>query len=1369
MGTVQAQVQTPDIQFQHISQGLSQNTVTSILQDQYGFLWFGTRNGLNRYDGVAIKQYDRRFSDSISVSHGNVNCIFEDSNGILWVGTREGGLNWYHRESDQFINVQLEHDPHGLNNASVTTIYEDRHGNLWVGTQGQGLILFDRETFETQDFQHQPFDSYSLSGNFVIRIFEDKLGNLWVASRYNGLNQLDEQHQRFYRYFHDPSNGSSLSHNGIRDVLISSDGNIWIATQEGLSLMYRDPTNQVRFQVFKHDIHDENSLSYNVINALGEDDFGNIWVGTENGGLSIYNPRQQVFERYFHNPRDPNSVGSNSFWCIYKDLSGTMWLGPLNSGINKYDPHSLKFKHHQVNPYLENTLSHNNVTCFLEDKKGNLWIGTDGGGLNYFNRSTNSYTHYRHDPQDPKSLGSDAVLCLIYDLKGRLWVGTWEGGLNLFHPETGTFERFIHNPADPSSISSNNIFSMLIDDQDRFWVGASRGALDLLDPNRKTFQHFRERDFPNSSIYKVYQDRRGIIWLGSEENGLTLFEWNGGEDYAFRHFSFEPGSIDGITARGVINIFEDSQDNLWIGTEGGGLNLFDRAQQKFQAYTKADGLPNDVIYGIIEDQQGFIWLSSNKGVSRFNVEDGTFRNYDHADGLQADEFIRGAHYQTNQGELIFGGIQGFNTFFPEEVRDNPQIPRTLLTEFRINNQPIRSTDQNSPLTGHINDVEEIVLAHDQSMIGFEYVAISYAQASKNQYQYILEGYDQDWQIVGNNRRASYSKVPPGEYVFKVKGSNNDLTWDDLGASVRLIVNPPWWATNWAFAIYAMLALGLLLWSRQVIINRERLKSNLRLEHMELTKMQEVDQMKNRFFANISHEFRTPLTLIKEPLKAMYNGEFAGSTKNQYRIMLRNTQKLLRLINQLLDLSKLGVGSLKLEASRGDLGKFLGLVAESFKSQADRQCITFTYQEEGAPFMLYFDAAKLEDIVCNLLSNAFKFTPEYGSISMKLSKAFDKSLSGEWAQISIKDTGIGIPQDQLNSIFDRFYQVDGESPSATKGTGIGLALTKELVDLHHGKIYLTSEVDQGSEFVVLLPVDRDHIGDQDIVATPAPSVSEFGELTGLHQTAVHHNDRQPLLSLPLILVVEDDPDLRAYITEHLETNHRILEASNGQEAFGLAVKHQPELILSDVKMPVMGGVALCRKIKQDERVSHIPVVLLTGKVDVENEIKGLEHGADYYFTKPFNSKLLQLRIYNIIQSRAALKSHFSSNQKLYLEPSQVTLNSRDEVFLKEALSTVEEHISDPDFTVIEFGKELGLSRMKLYRKLKSITGQSANEFIRTIRLKRAAQLIEQNQMTIAEITYEVGFNDLQYFRECFKKHFGVTPSKYLDHLGAKSDK
>ncbi len=1347
-----------DIEFQHISKGLSQNTLTCILQDHIGFMWFGTRNGLNKYDGVVFSQYQRRFSDSITVSHGFVNCIYEDKDNSLWVGTREGGLNWYHRQRDEFISFELEEDPIGLQHSSVTAVYEDSKGNFWVGTQDKGLVLLDRETQRyRQHYTHSEQDPYSLSDDQIEEIFEDAQGNLWIVSRYHGLNLFDGQHNRFYRYGHNPEEPNSISSNAIRDVLVGRDGNTWIATQDGLNLMYRDPINRVLFKHFKHDIQDSSSISYNVVVCLEEDDFGNIWVGSENGGLSIYDPRSDRFTRYYHNPRDPASVGSNSFWCIYKDRSGIMWLGPLNSGINKYDPYRLQFSRHTVKPYLVNTLSHSNVTCFLEDPSGNLWIGTDGGGLNYYDRETNSYTHYKHDPQDPGSIGSNAVLSLLYDMEGRLWVGTWEGGLNLFHPQSGTFTRFIHDEGQPGSISTNNIFTMLLDSSGRFWVGATAGALELFDPKLGSFTHYRDENFPgNSSIYKIFEDNNGEIWMGSEQ-GLTLLSSPGEPNWDMQHYTYKFGSSNGLTAKGVINIFEDSQGRFWIGTEGGGLNLFDRDKEEFKAYTQEDGLPNDVIYGILEDDKGFIWISTNKGLSKFDPVLETFRNYDHSDGLQADEFIRGAYYKTRDGQFIFGGIAGYNTFYPEDIVNPRSVSAVIFTDFQINNQSVKSTDQDSPLSGHINDVQRIVLSHDQSVFGFDFVSLDYSQGAKISYRYQLENFDRNWQDVGNISKASYSNVPPGDYLFKVSASNNEVDWSDVN-SIVIHINPPWWKSTGAYLTYSLLIAGLLLWGRQSIINRERLKSNLKLEHLELTKMQELDQMKSRFFTNISHEFRTPLTLIKEPLMAMYRGEYAGDTKNQFRVMLRNTQKLLRLINQLLDLSKLGVGNLKLRASHSDLNKFLNIVAESFKNQAQKQCIDFAYRGTDSPLMAYFDPVKLEDIVCNLLSNAFKFTPEYGSVTLSLSLEESTPSPGSRVVITVKDSGIGIPEDQLEIVFQRFYQVENRQHSTVKGTGIGLALTKELVELHHGEIQVTSRPDQGSEFRVYLPLGSDHLRPDEIIADSQVEVTEFGELKGLHQDQnIPEKDLQT--PLPQILVVEDNHDMRAYITEYLETNHRILEAANGKEAFEMALQYQPELIISDIKMPIMDGLDLCKKIKEDPRVSHIPVALLTGKVDEEQKIESMQEGADYYFTKPFNSKLLQIQVNNIIQSRQAIRNYFSGDKKLYLKPSEVQLGSSDQTFLKNALTVVEENMSNPEFTVIEFGKELGLSRMKLYRKLKSITGQSANEFIRAIRLQRAAQLIEQDQMTIAEITYEVGFNDLQYFRECFKKHFGVTPSKY----------
>ena len=1168
------------------------------------------------------------------------------------------------------------------------------------------------------------------------------------------------KHHRFYHYTEVSDDESSLSNNGIRSVFKSTDGNIWVATLDGLNLMYRDKLNQVKFKRFQPDITDSTSISYHVIASLAEDDYGNIWVGTENGGLSIYDRRKQIFYRHYHNPRDPTSLGNNSIHSIYKDRTGALWLATLNSGLNKFDPRSTKFQHQLVQPYLENTLSHNNVTCFLEDIQGNLWIGTDGGGLNYYNVANNTYKHFKHDPKNNQSLGSNAVLSLQYDTKGRLWVGTWDGGLNLFDEQTETFTRLINDPQDSQSISSNSIFAMLIDSQGRFWVGAYRGALELFDPDNKSFTHFIDSNFPSHTTYEIFEDAAGDIWIGYLDGGLSLFEWEEGQIGNFTRFRYNQDSGLENAPFTVTTIYEDGQRNLWVGTQGAGLNLFNRNTKTFKPFNKTHGLPNDVINGIQEDNQGFLWISTNKGISKLDLTDKTFRNYNSADGLQSDEFIRGAFLKTNEGQLVFGGIQGFNMFTPFEVKDNNLVPEVHLTDFKINNQSVKSIDLNSPLDRHIDDVDHIELSHDQSIISFDYVALNYSQGSKNQYRYMLEGYDEEWQEVGNSRTANYTKLPPGNYIFKVQGSNNDLVWNEQGASVALTIKPPWWKTRAAYVMYGILAVITLLGARQNIVHRERLQSSLRLEHLELKKMQELDQVKSRFFANISHEFRTPLTLIKEPLKAIYQGELLGNSSNQFRMMLRNTQKLLSLTNQLLDLSRLGAGSLKLNFSENEFLKFLRIITASFRSQAERQYIKFRFIDGGGPIKLCYDQEKLEDVLFNVLSNAFKFTPEYGTITLKVTTILIENK--EWAQVTVKDTGIGIPHDQIENIFDRFYQADNNQSDSRSGSGIGLALTKELVELHKGKITVESEEGLGTEFHILLPCGKEHLSTRDIESPPNVEVNAYGELSGLMEN--HHQKTQNEASghLPLLLIVEDNNDMRAYITEYLETNHRILEASNGEEGLKIAIDELPELIISDIRMPIMGGVELCKKLKQNQRTSHIPVMLLTGRVDEENEIQGLEHGADYYFTKPFNSKLLQLTVHNIIQSREVLRNHYSGEKSISLEPSSVKLSSGDERFLKDALFCVEENISNWEFSVIEFGKELGLSRMQLYRKLKSITGQSANEFIRTIRLKRAAQLLEQSNYTIAEITYEVGFSDLKYFRECFKKHFHVTPSKYLEN-------
>lgn len=1348
---INAQVPTlPKIEFEHISKGLSQNTVTCILQDTDGFMWMGTRNGLNRYDGVEFKEYKLLSHDSVSLGLGHVVCIYQDSNGVLWVGTRDRGLSYYLPDREVFIYPNEDKPENRLTQISVTSILEDKDQDFWVATARNGLFLYNRQDGTIYNYRSHSYDANSLSGNNLSMIKQDPNGNIWVGTQGHGLNLFDKKANRFYSYKYESDNPSSLSNNDVRKILITSKGDLWIGTHHGLNLMYRDTFNRVAFRRFHQD-NAKTSLSYSVISALEEDNYGNIWIGMENEGLSVYNSHEDAFSYYFADPKQPASLGGNSIWSIYKDNTGIMWLGSLNSGVNKYNPQSKRFSHYLHNPFSSTSLSHNYVSCFLEDKQGNLWIGTDGGGLNYLDRQSGQFRHFKHDPQDPTSLGSDAVLSLIKDPEGRLWVGTWEGGLNLYDPRTESFTRYIHNPEDTASIASNNIFAMMIDSRENFWIAASGGALDLFNPESGDFRHFGR--FSHCSIFKILEDQKGNIWIGSDGFGLSRLDTTGSLAADFKHYNDLENH-----PRSVISMLQDSKGNFWLGTEGSGVVQFDPETSTFTSYLKEPRLSHQVINGILEDDNGYLWFSTNRGIWKFDPIKITFRNYDNADGIQADEFIRGSYNSCNDGKMLFGGINGFNEFYPDAIRDNLHVEAVYLNEFRINQQVIKPGQPGSPLNKHINKTSEITLSHDQSIFSIDYVTPDYTHGENNQYKYILEGYDDDWQMVGSNRTATYTKIPHGRYLFKVKGSNSDGIWNEQAASLIINISPPWWKSTPAILVYLVLAVGGLWGSRQLVVYRERLNSQLQLEHLELQKLQEMDDMKSRFFANISHEFRTPLTLIQEPLRNIYSSNLTGKTRQQFRVMLRNTQKLLTLTNRLLDLSKLGVGSLKLMASEHELSKFLKIISESFKSQAERQSIKFKFIDKGCPERLFYDEEKLEDVMYNLLSNALKFTPEYGSVIMEARTVTRDDQ--QWAQVKITDSGIGIPSGQVPNIFDRFYQASNRETASNNGSGIGLALTKELVELHQGIIRVISEEGKGTTVIVQLPCGTEHLRQSQIVASKTPEVTIDGELTGIG-TIKEDKKERVLEKLPLILVVEDDEDMRAYISEYLETNHRVVEAGNGQEALTIATKALPELIISDIHMPVMDGVELCKRLKQDSRTSHIPVLLLTGRIDQENELRSLEHGADYYFTKPFNSKLLQLTVNNILQSREVLRNHYTGSDKASIEPSQVKMSSGSERFIQNALACVEENISNPEFSVIELGKGVGLSRMQLYRKLKSVTGQSPNEFIRTIRLKRAAQLLERSNYTISEITYQVGFNDLQYFRECFKKHFDVTPSKFLD--------
>ena len=1358
------------IKFDHLGEGLSHQTVTTMTQDKYGFIWIGTGYGLNRFDGVNFKIYEHELGDSTSLGDNYIFHVYEDSYGDLWVGTREG-LSRYSWDTDDFTTIR--HDPlnpESLSGSSISQIFEDSRGNFWVGTERTGLNLLDRKTGKATRFTHDPNDAKSISSNTITAIFEDLQGRIWIGTRMGGLNLYEAEEGGFRHFRNNDQDSGTISSDDILFSFTSSDGNIWIGTSYGVNLLYMEPTGEVFFRRFLHDDSNSNTLIHNVVPKIAEDDYGNMWLGTENGGLSIYNPQSGVFTHLLYDPVYPSGIRGNSIWFIYKDRDGTMWVCTLNGGLSKFEKTPHKFITVAPNPATTNSLSYDNVSSFLEDSDGGIWIGTDGGGVNYYDKEQKEFIVYKHNPNDPSSLGSDAVVSLYEDSKGRIWVGTWEGGLNLYIPETGNFKRFLHDSKDVNSIASNTVFALMEDTQGRFWVGAYWASLELFDPDREIFTHFPlNRPYSDShlenAIESIVEDQDGSLWIATWGEGLTRFSWDG-KAIELEHFKRDDPLGNSISSNVVMSALRDSYGKLWFGTNGGGLNRYDPITREFELFTKADGLPNDDIYTILEDDFKNLWLSTNKGISKYDQVTRTFKNFDVTDGLQSNQFIRSSGMKSADGTLFFGGIRGFNVFRPEKVKENTRLPVIHVTDFYVHGERVVSAED-MPLKKAIIESNRLDLDYDQSVFEFEFVALNYTESAKNEYAFMLEGYDNDWRYVGSQRNARYTRVPPGNYKFKVKASNNDNLWNEAGTEIIVVIAAPWWRTWWAYSIYALLVGGFLYWARSNIVNRERLKSDLKVEHLELLKMQEMDHMKSRFFANISHEFRTPLSLILGPLRSIYNGTYEGDPKKQFKIMIRNGQRLLQLINQLLDLSKVESGKMSLQVMRVNIIDFLKPILASFVSHAQRQHLKYTTHFNTDDIEAYIDKDKVEKIILNILSNAFKFTPEYGKIEVIVTglKA-SKRLENDSVEISVKDTGIGIPTADLDRIFDRFYQVDGSREDKRKGTGIGLSLTKELTELHGGSIEVCSEEGKGTSFTVRIPLSGDHLTNAEIVdAELEKELSE--ESIGVIDEIIEE-DYSPERSLEVnskienlqtLLIIEDNDDVRNYLCDQLETNYKVLEADNGNDGFDIGKEELPDLVISDVMMPGLNGIELCKKLKSDERTCHIPVILLTAKADSTNKIEGFEAGADYYVTKPFNSNILELRIRNILKSRDLVKEHYGENRSIELEPKNIKLTSPDELFLKRVLECVEEKMSVSDYSVEDMGRDLGMSRMQLYRKMKALTGQSANEFIRTIRLKRAAQLIEQDHLTIAEVTYEVGFNDLQYFRDCFKKQFGVNPSKY----------
>ena len=1382
-----------------IKDGLSQSTVKCLFQDSRGFIWAGTADGLNKFNGYEFVNYRKSPNTRNSISGNDISCIYENRfDSTLWIGTQDGGLNMYNRDFNNFIRFRFNSNvKSSIPSDYITDLLVTEDSTLWIATRTGGLCSFNKSdsTFYRPEFSMQS------KFRMINCIAEDSDGDLWIGTN-NGLyvwkreNQFKDSEPLRVDIF------DSKIEKSITALEFDVKGYLWIGTKNRGLYRYHQVSKDIEsFSAFNASNQFKSAVS---INTIVETDLNEIWIGT-NRGLYKYSFLTNSFVNYKNEKNNPESLSNNNVFSILKDKSGILWVGTFIGGMDKMDRFQYRFPKFS-NSFLNSTRSNSvfNLQSIHVDSRNTIWIGTSIGLFETTKGNLNKgvapvKTYFPNTSVGQVASSEEVVIA-----------STNTGIFQIKNGEVKDLSAIIEKQV---GIRVINFSSSITDENNNIWLATAYGILKFT-PHDKRFELYNPIGKNNKSkrilTVAVTQDYTGKLWIGTFSGDLYSFDVHSKK---FKLVLSNKNANKQLGYNKIFSICENKPHQIWFGTDGG-LFHYDADSSKTKRFLDLDGLPNNVVYAVLPDKKGRLWCSTNVGISCFNPVNNTFRNYTYKDGLQSNEFNEGAYFSDKNGTIYLGGINGLNIFDPLKIETNPYSPPVVITNMEIQYKKVTPETHPDIIDKQISETKSLKLSFRQNTFSFEFVALSYSLPERNKYKYALTeiGKPDDWINAGHRRFATFTNVPPGEYVFKVKGSNSDGLWTETPTTLYLSIQPPYWGTWWFRVAFLLLTVGLtflFIWLRIRGINKQKvilkklvkekteaiqkqtllienqnkelkqINKNIRKKNTQLNEQQihiikqrdnllkmaekvdEVTQSKLRFFISISHELRTPLTLIISPLKRLIENLEKTDTKEIKRKLANvytNSSKLLLTVNQLLDFRKTETGKMILHVSEIDLITFTQKIAVLFNDLAKQKNIKFSFGSTREKLMVWVDVDKLEKIIYNLLSNAFKFTPESGEVKLEVS--FIKKDESSFATLTFRDNGIGIEKSKLPFIFDHFYQLEQPSNVHQVGSGLGLALVEKYVELHKGAIVVNSAEGEGTEFIVNIPVGRNHFDEQ------TTFVNEQAENLELLQASI--GDYIPILSkrfestpknhLPSLLIIEDDENLRSYLKEMLADEYNIEEASRAVKGLQIADAKHPDLIICDVMLPNVNGFEVCKKIKSDFKLNHIPVVLLTSLADEESRLSGIKAGADAFLTKPFDLQHLVLLINNLLENRKKLQQKYS----LYgtEDFNGAVANTKDEEFIKKAIQLIEDNIVNTSFNVELFCEKMQISQPQCYRKIKAISGNNISEFIRNIRLKKAAQLLKTGKYKINEVAYETGFNDPNYFTKSFTKLYGITPRDFI---------